>query len=208
MKRVLLLVVIAACKKDASPPGPGPGSGSAATIDCAGVIGPAIDRAAREGVANGAGTDGELPAGEIKKMQDDTIASLGPVKDATIKACVDDKWPADVLTCIKDKGAITECDAKLTPAMRQHREELANAAAKAQTANAPAYCTKYANFEIQCSGAEEGARPTILDFCTRAPGNPDPTYKLIALESKCAETSTDCTSYKACVDEKKRTEHP
>lgn len=202
MTRLLAAVAIAACHKDPAPPPGLPAD------DCAAVIGDAIDRSAREGVSNGAGTDADVPAGEIKKMQDDVVASLGPVKRATIQACHDDKWPADALACMKAKGAITDCDAKLTPAMVKHRDDLAKAATAQQNAHAPAYCDKYADFEIRCGGAEAGARPTILDFCSRAPNNPDPTYRLILLESNCATTATDCTSYKACVDEKKRTEHP
>ena len=86
---------------------------------------------------------------------------------------------------------------------------VANEASKKATAGAPAACDKYANYEIKCAGADEGARPTILDFCTRArAGNPDPTYQLIKLESGCAETATDCDSYKSCVEDKKKTTAP
>jgi hypothetical protein len=142
-------------------------------------------------------------------MANDMIASLAPVKAATIKACVDDKWSADALTCLKQKGSITDCDDKLTDAQRAHRDQLANEAAKKATAGAPAACDKYANYEIKCAGAEEGARPTILDFCTRArAGNPDPTYQLIKLESGCAETAADCDSYKSCIEDKKKTTAP
>ncbi|HEY0254873.1 MAG TPA: hypothetical protein VGC41_25280, partial [Kofleriaceae bacterium] len=146
MNHVLVLLLIAsagACKKEAASSTSGPGSGSAvATNDCAAVIGDAIDKNAREGVSNGAGT--QAPSDEIKKMQADVIKSLEPVKQATIKACVDDSWPAEVLTCMKSKGAITECDKLLSPAQIAHREQLAKAATTQQNANAPKYCDKYA----------------------------------------------------------------
>lgn len=206
MKTSLLLVAIlslVACKIDRSGGGGG-GSATAATgSDCASVIGAAIDEAARTGVANGAG--GGAAKTEVDKMAQDVIVSLGPVKAATIKACVDDHWSVDVIDCMKKNGAITTCDEKLTEAQRKHRDELANEASKKATAGAPAACEKYADYEIKCASAEEGARPTILDFCTRArAGNPDPTYKLIASESKCAETATDCDSYKSCTEQKKK----
>lgn len=203
MKTSLALVAVlafAACKKESA--------GTAANAgDCAAVIGKAIDETARSGVASGAGS--AAPKGEVDKMANDMIVSLAPVKAATIKACVDDKWSGDALTCLKQKGSITDCDDKLTNAQRTHRDELANEASKKATAGAPAACDKYANYEIKCAGADEGARPTILDFCTRArAGNPDPTYQLIKLESGCAETATDCDSYKSCVEDKKKTTAP
>ncbi|MEO8846580.1 MAG: hypothetical protein ABI591_20145 [Kofleriaceae bacterium] len=203
MKPSVLLVAVlafAACKKQST--------GTPATAgDCATVIGKAIDDAARTGVASGAGS--AAPRDEVDKMSNDMIVSLAPVKAATIKACVDDKWAADALTCLAKKGSITDCDDKLTETQRAHRDELANEAANKATAGAPPACDKYANYEIKCAGAEEGARPTILDFCTRArAGNPDPTYQLIKLESGCAETATDCDSYKSCVEQKKQTTVP
>jgi hypothetical protein len=194
MKTSLALVAIlalAACKKDR---------------DCATVVGKVIDEAARSGVAEGAGSAAKA---EIDKMTNDMIVSLAPVKAATIKACVDDKWSADALTCLQQKGSVTACDDKLTDAQRTHRDELANEAANKATAGAPAACAKYASYEIKCAAADEGARPTILDFCTRArAGNPDPTYQLIKLESGCAETATDCDSYKSCIEDKKKTTTP
>jgi len=203
MKTSLALVAVlafTACKKESA--------GTAANAgDCAAVIGNAIDEAARTGVASGAGS--AAPKAEVDKMVNDMIVSLAPVKAATVKACVDDKWSADALTCLKQKGSITDCDDKLTDAQRTHRDELANEASKKATAGAPAACEKYANYEIKCAGADEGARPTILDFCTRArAGNPDPTYQLIKLESGCAETATDCDSYKSCIEDKKKTTAP
>ena len=206
MKTVLLLVMLAACKfatkMDASP-----SAGSATSGDCAPIITKVIDDAARAGVANGAGS--AAPNAEVEKMGNDMIVSLAGVKAATIKACVDDKWSSDALACLKAKGSVTDCDAKLTDQQRSHRDELASKAAKAATADAPAACIKYAKYEIECGGADQSARPTILDFCTRArAGNPDPTYQLIKLESECAESSADCASYKSCVDAKKKTTAP
>jgi hypothetical protein len=207
MKISFVLVAIlaaVACKKD----GAGAGAGSAASAgDCASVIGKTIDEAARSGVTKGAGSAAPNP--EIEKVANDMIVSLAPVKAATIKACVDDKWSTDALACLAKKGSITDCDDKLTEAQRTHRDELANATSKKATAGAPPACDKYANYEIKCAGADEGARPTILDFCTRArAGNPDPTYQLIKLESACAETATDCDSYKSCIEQKKLTTTP
>jgi hypothetical protein len=200
MKTSLALVAVlavAACKIERT----------GAAGDCATVIGNAIDEAARTGVASGAGS--AAPKAEVDKMANDMIVSLAPVKAATVKACVADKWSADALTCLKQKGSITDCDDKLTYAQRTHRDELANAASKKATAGAPAACDKYANYEIKCADADEGARPTILDFCTRArAGNPDPTYQLIKLESGCAETATDCDGYKSCIEDKKKTTAP
>jgi hypothetical protein len=191
MKTLHALVAVlafAACKKDG---------------DCATVVGKVIDEAARSG------DTGAASKAEVDKVTNDLIVSLAPVKAATIKACVDDKWSADALTCLQHKGSITACDDKLTDAQRSHRDELANEASKKATAGAPAACDKYANYEIKCAGAEEGARPTILDFCTRArAGNPDPTYQLIKLESGCAETATDCATYKSCIEDKKKTTTP
>src|SRR5450755_1820710 len=120
MKTSLALVAVlafAACKKESA--------GTAANAgDCAAVIGKAIDDAARSGVASGAGS--AAPKAEVDKMANDMIVSLAPVKAATIKACVDDKWSGDALTCLKQKGSITDCDDKLTDAQRTHRDELAN----------------------------------------------------------------------------------
>jgi hypothetical protein len=209
MKTSLLLVAIlslVACKKETASPGGGSAM-AAAGNDCASVISAAIDDAARTGVKSGAG--GNAPKAEVDKMAQDVIVSLGPVKAATIKACVDDHWSADVIDCMKKNGAITTCDDKLTDAQRKHRDDLANEASKKATAGAPPACEKYADYEIKCASADEGARPTILDFCTRArAGNPDPTYKLIALESKCAETATDCDSYKSCTEQSKKDNSP
>ncbi len=205
MKIALVLVTsmlaFSACKKD---------GGTATTTtagDCAPIITKVINEAARSGVASGAGS--AAPKAEVEKMGNDMVVSLAGVKAATIKACVDDRWSNDALACLKSKGSVTDCDGKLTGQQRTHRDELAAAAAKDATANAPAACTKYAKYEIECGGADQSARPTILDFCTRArAGNPDPTYQLIKLESECAEASADCAAYKSCVELKKQTTTP
>lgn len=206
MKTGVLLVAVlafAACKKESA----GTPATPATAGDCATVIGKTIDDAARSGVTTGAGS--AAPKAEVDKMANDMIVSLAPVKAATIKACVDDKWSAAALACLTKKGSVTDCDDQLTDAQRTHRDALANEASKKATSGAPAACDKYANYEIKCAGAEEGARPTILDFCTRArAGNPDPTYQLIKLESACAETATDCDSYKSCIEDKKKTTAP
>jgi hypothetical protein len=71
-------------------------------------------------------------------------------------------------------------------------------------------CTKYADMEIKCGeGTGEGARPTIVSFCEKARGGEkDIMSQMLALEIKCAETTTDCAAYAACVEKSKAETSP
>ncbi|MDX2088790.1 MAG: hypothetical protein SFX73_13115 [Kofleriaceae bacterium] len=66
-------------------------------------------------------------------------------------------------------------------------------------------CTKYADMEIKCGeNTGEGARTTIVSFCEKARGGEkDIMSQLLVLEIKCAETTTDCTAYKSCIEKAK-----
>lgn len=72
-------------------------------------------------------------------------------------------------------------------------------------AGSSATCSKYADMEIKCGeDTGEGARPTIVAFCEKARGGEqDIMSQLLVLEIKCAETTTDCAAYKACIEKAK-----
>jgi hypothetical protein len=200
MNRTLVLVLLVACKKD-SAPATGSGAGNA---DCTSAISAAIDHAAHAGIDEGA--KGAAPSGEVDRIKKDLDASLAPVKAATIKACTDDHWSADAIACIASKLKLEVCADKLTPEQNKHVGELV--AAATNKTGTPA-CEKYAKMEMECGGAPEDAKPTILDFCAKAAtGAKDVTYQLIALETACAQTAADCPAYKACTEEKKATTTP
>ncbi|HET9989233.1 MAG TPA: hypothetical protein VFQ65_11950 [Kofleriaceae bacterium] len=193
----LVLVLAAGCKKDTT-------AGATKTGDCATVLTAAIDHVAHSGIDEGAKNG--APAAEVERIKKDLDASLGPLKKATIQACTEDHWSAEALTCIATKQKLEECADKLTDAQNKHVEQLVTAATK--KTGSPA-CEKYAKMEMECGGAPEDAKPTIIDFCTKAEGGAtDTTYQLIALETGCAQTAADCDAYKKCVDDKKATTTP
>jgi hypothetical protein len=140
------------------------------------------------------------------------LATLAPIKAGLTKACTDDHWPADALACLavaQDETAVDACDAKLTREQSARAKAAIDAAQKSAQPAASDVCQKYAKLEIECGGAGEDARPTILDFCAKArAGAKEATYQLIALESSCAETAGDCAAYKACVEKKKSETSP
>ncbi|MBV8762747.1 MAG: hypothetical protein JO257_36015, partial [Deltaproteobacteria bacterium] len=140
----------------------------------------------------------------IKK---DMLATLAPIKAGLTKACTDDHWSAEALACLNaanDEAAMDACDGKLTREQSAHAKAAISEAQKAGAPAASDVCQKYAKFEIECADAGEDARPTILDFCTKArAGAKEITYQLIKLESDCAATVADCAAYKACVEKKK-----
>jgi hypothetical protein len=214
MKFALALGVVAlltACKKDNKPAAGSASAGSGAptstsgqaTGDCASVVSGALDRTALHAFGSGGGA-GSAEVAQIKK---DMLATLAPVKAALTGACTADHWPAEALACLQaanDEAAVDACDDKLTREQSAHAKAAVDAAQKAAQPTASPVCEKYAKFEIECGGAGEDARPTILDFCAKArAGAKEATYQLIALESSCAEASADCAAYKACVDKKK-----
>ena len=195
---LLLLLADGGCKKDASTADPGKAG------DCTKVLTAAIDHLAHTGIDEGAKNG--APAAEVERIKKDLDASLGPLKKATIQACTEDHWSAEALDCISTKQKLEECANKLTDAQNKHVEELVTAATK--KTGSPA-CEKYAKMEMECGGAPEDAKPTIIDFCTKAEGGAnDTTYQLIALETGCAQTAADCDAYKKCVDDKKATTAP
>jgi len=206
-----VLVLVTACKKD-SKPAAGSAAPAAPTTnasgDCASVISGALDRTALTAFGSGGGAG----SAEIASIKKDMLATLAPIKNALSKACVDDHWPAEALACLQaanDEAAVDACDDKLTREQSAHAKAAIDAAQKAAQPAASAVCEKYAKFEIECGGAGEDARPTILDFCAKArAGAKEATYQLIALESSCAESSADCAAYKACVDKKKADTSP
>lgn len=202
MKRTLLLALLVACKKDAATSG-GATPGSAAG-DCATVVTAAIDHVAHAGVDEGAKAG--APSGEVDRIKKDLDASLVPIKAATIKACTEDHWSAEALSCIATKQKLEDCADKLTAAQNKHVGELV---AAATTRTGTPACEKYAKMEMECGGAPADAKPTILDFCAKAAtGASDATYQLIALETSCAQDAADCDAYKKCVDDKKATTRP
>ena len=193
---VLALVLCVGCKKEAKP---APAAGDDKAGDCETVLKAAIQRTAHAGIDEGAKNG--APAAEVERIKKDLDASLAPLEKATIQACIEDKWSAEARTCLATKLKLEECADKLTDAQNKHVEELVTAATK--KTGSPA-CEKYAKLEMECGGAAEDAKPTIIDFCTKAEhGAADATYQLIALETGCAQTATDCDSYKKCVDDKK-----
>lgn len=206
-----LVASLAACKKD-SKPGSGSATGSAATsgaeADCAGVIAGALDRTALAafGSAGGAGS------AEVAAIKKDMLATLAPIKAGLTRACTDDHWAPEALACLAaahDEASVDACEGKLSPEQSAHAKTAIAQAQKAAQPAASPVCEKYAKLEIECGGAGEDARPTILDFCAKArAGAKEATYQLIALESTCADESADCAAYKACVDKKKAETSP
>jgi hypothetical protein len=188
----------------------------ASTGDCSTVVGAAFDRAMRASVGAAAKERG-APAtpsaqAEIEEASSDGIASLAPMKAALIGACREDAWSADALACLRLAStgeAIDACQSKLTEAQRHHAQQLvAEASAKAVKTGTPE-CQRYADLEIRCGKGVDSDRPLILQFCAKArAGSADATYKLIALESNCAQTAADCDAYKACVAQAKAANGP
>ena len=206
-----VVVLVTACKKD-SKPAAGSAAAAAPTAaasgDCASTISGALDRTALTAFGSGGGAG----SAEIAAIKKDMLATLAPIKAALTKACTDDHWPAEALACLQaanDEAAVDACDDKLTREQSAHAKTAVETAQKAAQPSASPVCEKYAKFEIECGGAGEDARPTILDFCAKArAGAKEVTYQLIALESSCAESSADCAAYKACVDKKKAETSP
>jgi hypothetical protein len=101
---VLLTVSVAAgCKKKAA-------GGS----DCA-SLGPAMDRM-MDTVMKEEGKD--IPPDKKKEAEDMMKQMMPKMKTAMIKSCTDDKWSADMITCVnsaKSQADMKGCDAKLTP---------------------------------------------------------------------------------------------
>ena len=119
-----MLIVGAACKKDAAPADPGGDKAG----DCATVLTAAIDHVAHSGIDEGAKNG--APAGEVARIKKDLDASLAPLKKATIQACNEDKWSAEARSCIATKLKLEECADKLTEAQNKHVGELVEAATK------------------------------------------------------------------------------
>ena len=73
-----------------------------------------------------------------------------------------------------------------------------------------AACARYADLEIKCGDdTGEGARSTIVMYCEKARGSADDVMsQLIVLEANCAQTTTECPAYKACVDKAKQDTTP
>lgn len=200
---VLALVLSVGCKKDAAPPA-GDKADPDKAGDCATVLTAAIDHVAHAGVDEGAKNG--APAAEVERIKKDLDASLAPLKKATIQACTEDKWSAEARTCLATKLKLEDCADKLTDAQNKHVGELVAAATK--KTGSPA-CEKYAKMEMECGGAPADAKPTIIDFCTKAEGGAaDATYQLIALETGCAQSAADCEGYKKCVEDKKASTSP
>jgi hypothetical protein len=205
-----LLLALVACKKD-NKPGAGsaaPGAPGATPADCTAAISGAIDRTAITAFGSGGGAG----SAEVASIKKDMLATLEPIKAGLTRACTDDHWPPEALACLAaahDEASVDACDAKLTREQSAHAKAAIEAAQKAGQPAASGVCEKYAKFEIECGGAGEEARPTILDFCAKArAGAKEITYQLIALESTCADESADCAAYKACVEKKKAETSP
>ncbi|HSN25825.1 MAG TPA: hypothetical protein VLT45_06050 [Kofleriaceae bacterium] len=207
----LCLVVVVGCKKD-NKASTGSAAGSAAPAaaagDCATVINGALDRTALAAFGSGGGAG----SAEVAAIQKDMLATLAPIKAGLTRACTDDHWPPEALACLAaahDEASVDACEGKLSPEQSAHAKTAIEQAQKAAQPAASPICEKYAKFEIECGGAGEDARPTILDFCAKArAGAKEATYQLIALESTCADESADCAAYKACVDKKKAETSP
>lgn len=212
---LVLLTSLAACKKD-NKPGAGSASGSAGAAastpgpagDCAGVIAGALDRTALTAFGSGGGAG----SAEVAAIKSEMLATIAPIKLGLTRACIEDHWPAEALACLAaahDEASVDACEGKLSPEQSAHAKTAIEQAQKASQPPASPVCEKYAKFEIECGGAGEDARPTILDFCAKArAGAKEATYQLIALESTCAEASADCAAYKACVEKKKAETSP
>ncbi len=202
----LVLTLSFACKKD-NKAGTGSAAGSAAPAaaegDCAAVIAGALDRTALAAFGSGGGAG----SAEIAAIKKDMLATLEPIKLGLTRACSEDHWPADALACLSaahDEASVDACEGMLSAQQSAHAKAAIEQAQKASAPAASPVCEKYAKFEIECGGAGEDARPTILDFCAKArAGAKEATYQLIALESTCADESADCAAYKACVEKKK-----
>jgi hypothetical protein len=204
---VATLALVAGCSKDPTSRTGGSGAG-----DCKAVVSDAFVRAARAGMEEGATKDGAKidPAlrAEMDRLGKDLDAQFKPLVEAYAAACVSDKWSTEMLACVRQattSDALDACNNHLDVVQRKHLDEATRASeARAQQGASPA-CMKYADLEINCRGAGADARSTILEFCTKArAGEKEVTYQLIALESACAETATDCAAYKACIAQKKR----
>jgi hypothetical protein len=204
VRTALLLLITAAtlglvgCKKDKEAP----------AGDCKGVVSGALDRVMRGGMRSGG-----APAGaEMEKIAKDLAATLAPINDAMVRACTDDAWSADALACIsaaQNGKEFDACEAKLTPAQKQHADKLVDDAKAKSAPVASPECARYADYEIKCGKGKESDRPTIVQFCAKARGGAtEVTYQLIALESTCATTATDCDSYHQCIEQKKKDTTP
>ena len=207
---LVLVLSVTACKK-ADHAGSGSaaaGSAVAPNADCASAISGALDRTALTAFGSGGGA----PPTEVASIKKDMLASLAPTKAGLTRACTEDHWPAEAIACLdaaNDEHAVDACDAKLTREQSARAKAAIEAAQKAAQPTGSDVCEKYAKFEIECGGAGEDARPTILDFCAKArAGAKEATYQLIKLESTCAGESADCAAYKACVEKKKAETSP
>jgi hypothetical protein len=206
IKVAVLVVCVVACNKDKP----------AGAHDCADVLDKTVDHLIKQGMTEGATeTAGKMTPevkAEVDRMAKEMNRMGGPIKAALVKACTDDKWPADVLDCYAkaDTSAAGDaCEAKLSPEQRRHADTAVTEAMEKAAPAASPECKRYADLEIQCGSATETDRPVIVDFCTKARGGAkEATYQLIALESTCAATAKDCAAYKACVDDKKATTNP
>lgn len=66
-------------------------------------------------------------------------------------------------------------------------------------------CEKYADMEVKCGGipAKEAelTRAMAQGMCSEdPPAGAEEFSKMLRLEASCAENTTDCAAYKACID--------
>jgi hypothetical protein len=188
------LVAVGGCKKDSK------STGSASAADCTNAITGVFQREERSGMEGRAA------------VAKDIEAHFQPLSDAIAGACISDHWSPAMLACVrqaKDLESVDACTTFLDEAQRKHLDAVADAVeakANAVPAASPT-CAKFADLEIKCSGRGEDERSTILDFCAKAQAGKK-ELQLIALECTCADTATDCTSYKSCVEQKKHETQP
>ncbi|MDB4958745.1 MAG: hypothetical protein JWO36_6314 [Myxococcales bacterium] len=71
-------------------------------------------------------------------------------------------------------------------------------------------CDRYAQMEVLCGSTKgEGVRDVAHEYCEKAQKDPkDVLNKMIALEAKCAQTTTECAPYAACIEKTKKATSP
>ncbi|MCA9675466.1 MAG: hypothetical protein H6709_22275 [Kofleriaceae bacterium] len=69
-------------------------------------------------------------------------------------------------------------------------------------------CDKYADMEVRCGDTNgEGVRSVARSFCEASyKDKSDALSSMIVLEAECAQTTTECAPYHACI-EKAKAEH-
>ncbi|MBL0217132.1 MAG: hypothetical protein IPQ07_25065 [Myxococcales bacterium] len=85
---------------------------------------------------------------------------------------------------------------------------LAACSKKSKPASELTGCDRYAEMEVRCGDTNgEGVRTVATEYCEKSQKEPkDMMSKMIALEATCAQTTTECAPYKACI-EKAKDEH-